>query len=426
MAITEPIYTISRKDKYNFEKDNVYPSNNLLEYLDKAPMIKLKEGGWIALSYEAVNTIFKDKRFLTSNPAFFIPRNMLRNRNPVVKKVAIYPLNFLIKNNKQVKITKSWLNFSNPPDHTRLRKLCQTAFTPRAIKALRPRMEEITFQLLDAIDDKKEFDFIRDFALPLPITMISEILGISHENGGQFKKWSQNILLGFGLNGASKEQREKTSQTIDEIRPFLEEEISNKKDNPGEDVISYFVNANDDNERLTKDEMVSNIVLLLIAGHETTVNLLGNTIHSLLANREQYELLKGDISLLDNTIEESLRFDPPLVSTPRKVSEDMEFMGYSLKKNEPLDLSIFSANRDPEMFENPNTFDITRKNSKSHLSFGQGIHYCLGAPLARTEGEIAFSEIIERYPNLKLSNTHTPQRARSFAFSTFAELIVTK
>ena len=425
MAISKSIPTISKQARFNFNFDNPYPYTHLLDLLQKGPMLKVEDGAWLATSYEAVNSIFRDKNFLTSNPALMMPQTILKNRNSLIKALATPPLKFLINRDKQVQITKSWLVFSNPPDHTRLRKLTQTAFTPRAIKALLPRVKEITYQLMDLLEEKQEFDLIKEFALPLPITLISEILGISQENTDQFKNWSKSILQGFQSITMNKDRSE-TLKAVTEIRSFLDDVISEKQSNPGEDVISYFITANEDNERLSRDEMISNIVLLLFAGHETTVNLIGNTLYALLANREQYELLLGDKSLVTNTTEESLRFDPPLITTIRRVKADMDFMGIPLKKNDVVDVAIFTANRDPQKFENPNAFDITRNNAKDHLAFGQGIHFCLGAPLARAEAEIAFSEIIDRFPHLQLSETKKPQRFNSFGFSSFAELYLTK
>ena len=427
MAIYEQYPVISKDQIVNLDFENeIYPYKKYSELRTKGPLIKIESGGWIATSYDFVNSMFRDKRFHTLKIDTMATQTLLQNKNSLVKTVATPPLKFMIKRDRQVKITNSWLNFTDPPVHTRLRKLAQTAFTPKAIKTLLPRMKEITFQLLDQVEQKSEFDLVEDFSLPLPITMIAEILGVSGADQEKFKKWSKNLLEGFSFGEMTKEKRKQTIQTIDEMTDYLINEINNRESSPKEDVISYFVTAKEDNDSMTQEEVISNIVLLLIAGHETTVNLITNTIYALLSNYDQFELLLSDKSLLNNTIEEGLRFDPPAPGIPRVASQDIDFNGYLIKKGDQIDLSIYSANRDPEMFPNPDIFDITRENSKNHLAFGQGIHYCLGAPLARAEAEIAFSEIIDRFPNLKLKPSFKPRRNKFFGLNSFEKMLLIK
>ena len=279
MAIPDSYAVISREQIVNLDYENeVYPYKAISDLRKKGPLLKVDDGGWIATSYDFVNSLFRDKRFLTMNVGKMASRAILQKRNPIVKTIVSPPLKVLINKDKQVKISNSWLIFSDPPNHTRLRKLSQTAFTPRAIKNLLPRMKEITYQLLDQVEKKQEFDLIQDFALPLPITIISEILGVASEDSLRFKKWSQSILTGFSFFNMTKEKRANAIQAIDEITEYLESEIKKRESNPQEDVISYFVTAKEDNDSMTHNEIVSNVVLLLIAGHETTVNLITNTV----------------------------------------------------------------------------------------------------------------------------------------------------
>lgn len=428
MAITENYPSISRAQYDKFDYENVYPYHIHSDIYKLGPLVKIEGGGWVATSYELVNAIFRDKNFITMKTNEMATQTLLQNRNRIVKMVAQPPLQFMINRDKQVKFTNDWLVFKDPPDHTRIRKLAQSAFTPVAIKSLLPRMKVITSKLLDELENKSEFDLIQDFALPLPVTIISDILGVSPNDRHKFKTWSEDIVQGFSANNTNmtKEKRNRTIQAIEEAKQYLENEIKKRESNPGEDIISYFVTAKENNDSLTHEEIIITSIFLLMAGHETTVNLITNTIYSLMTNYDQFEMLNQDKSLVTNTIEESLRFDPPAPMTARTVTNDLNFKGFLIKKKERVDLSIFQANRDPEVFENPNVFDITRKNSKNHLSFGQGIHYCLGAPLARAEAEIAFSEMIERFPTLKLKPSFKPRRNQVYGLNSFEKMLLTK
>lgn len=286
----------------------------------------------------------------------------------------------------------------DPPDHTRLRSLVNKAFTPRTVETLRPRIERIVEDQLDAVASAGRMDVIRDLAYPLPVTVIAEMLGIPTEDRERFKHWSDEAIrsLGFGSVGDAK----RSMQAYRELRAYLEPIVAQRRSEPREDLISALVVAEEEGDKLSTSEVFATIILLLVAGNETTTNLIGNGMLALLRHREQLELLRNDLSLMGSAVEELLRFDSPVQFTSRMPLEDVVLDGRRLAKGSEVLLVIGAANRDPEQFADPDRLDVTRTDVR-HLSFGNGIHYCLGAPLARIEGQIAISALIRRFPNMR-------------------------
>jgi len=383
----------------------------------------------MALGHEVVSTILRDKRFITMDPVENGVNSAIAGRNRLLQVFMKPILRVFMNRHKFLSMAKRWLVMNDPPTHYRLRKISETAFTPKAIRSQRPLIEKVTNDLLDQLEDKDEVDLIAEFALPLPIAMIAAIIGIPNEGSVKFNQWSGDLLRGFDQSVDSYDTVKQAMQSQDEVKEYLTAIIREREANPQDDIISIMLEArdNDDEEMyMTDDEIIANIILLLIAGHETTVNLIGNTMYSLLTHPDQYDELKQNPELLSNTIEESLRFDTPIVTIPRRASEDVELAGKQIKKGDHLMMMFYTANLDENIFEDPLTFDIHRENSKQHLSFGQGIHYCLGAPLARAEAEIAFGEIMKRFPDMSLVNPKPPRRSdMSFnAFNGFTELWV--
>jgi len=403
----------------------MYPYDLYSNMRKHGDLVRMGES-WLAVGYDAVQQIFVDRRFEAVHPSETIPNMILGDMNWLVQAVLKPPLKFIINRQTQMKMTRDWIIFQNPPDHTRIRRLAQEAFTPKAIEAMRPKIAKITNDLLDLLESKSSFDLVEEFAYPLPIAMIAEVLGLSEDNSREFKGWSKDIIRGFSFDSSDSEVRERAKTAIEGTVNIFKEEIDYRQDHRGDDVISNLLNAKQEDEAISEDEMISNLILLLIAGHETTVNLITNTIYALLTNPEQFEMLKNDHSLLDNTIEESLRFDPPLTVTSRKAAEDIDLQGYHIEAGSMIQVCIYGANRDPSKFENPDSFEITRSNSRRHLAFGKGIHYCLGAPLARAEADIAFSEIIKRFPDMRLDPENHPKRKDSYPFSTFESFKILK
>jgi cytochrome P450 len=286
---------------------------------------------------------------------------------------------------------------SDPPDHTRLRNLVNKAFTARTVERLRPRIEQITTELLDdmAAAGDQVIDLLDAFAFPLPITVICELLGVPQTDRDDFRAWSNTLLSSGG--------GETVGQAALAMANYLSALIARKRADPGDDMLTGLIDASDSGDRLTEIELVSMAFLLLVAGHETTVNLIGNGVLALLRNPDQFNLLRGDPSLLPGAIEEFLRFESPVnLATLRYTKSPLRLGEMEIPAGEFVLVSLGSANRDGGRFGEPDRLDVTRK-SAGHAAFGHGIHYCLGAPLARLEGQIAIGHLIERFPKLTLA-----------------------
>ncbi len=304
----------------------------------------------------------------------------------------------------RIKMQSKWMLFRDPPDHTRLRGLVHKAFTPRMVQNLRAHIARITDELLTAAQEKGTFDLIADFAMPLPVTVIAEMLGVPVADRDTFKAWSDDLAGTLDLVGEDPDLWERAARANAEFDPYFRQLIADRRQDPRQDLLTALVQAEESGDTLTEDEVVATCILLLIAGHETTVNLIGNGALALLQNPEQMQKLKDDPSLVNNAIEEFLRYDSPVQMTSRWVMEDIEHEGNVFKVGQQVGIVFASANRDAEMFANPNQLDITRENANKHLSFGNGIHFCLGAPLARLEGQIAFNALLARFPALHLAD----------------------
>jgi cytochrome P450 len=283
---------------------------------------------------------------------------------------------------------------TDPPDHSRLRKLVNKAFTGRTVARLRPRIEEITAELLDALAGQDRADLLPSFAAPLPITVICELLGVAPEHRTEFSAWSRTLL--------SAAEPAAAQDAAQNMFGYLTGLIAQKRAEPAEDLLSDLVHATDDGDSLSEPELVSMAFLLLVAGHETTVNLIANSVLALLREPAQLALLRADPALLPKAVEEFLRFDGPIhLATLRFTEEPVEAGGVTIPEGEFVLVSLLGANRDAERFAEPDRLDVTRAAS-GHLAFGHGIHYCVGAPLARLEAEIALGGLLARFPELAL------------------------
>ena len=285
----------------------------------------------------------------------------------------------------------------DPPDHTRMRSLVGKAFTPRAVAELKPRIEEIVDRLLDRIGDT--FDVLDDFAYPLPIIVISEMLGVPPEDRDRFKGWSNDVARMLEP-GASRDETQSANRSRTALTQYFASIIEKRQSDPQDDLISAMIAAEDAGDRLTRDELLSTLILLLVAGNETTKNLIGNGLRTLIQHPEQTQQLRDNPELMESAVEELVRFDSPVQLDRRIALEDVEIGGQWIRKGQSALTLIGAANRDPEEFSEPDRLDLTRSR-QSQISFGRGIHHCLGAPLARLEAHVAFSKLLERFTDLQ-------------------------
>ncbi|MCI3950023.1 MAG: cytochrome [Acidimicrobiales bacterium] len=311
--------------------------------------------------------------------------------------------------------------FLDPPDHTRLRRLVTKAFTPRTIERLRPRVQELVDDLLDARAGTGRIELVEDFAYLVPVQIISELLGVPPEDHERFKGWSRDLARGLDPDFIlPPEVVEKRKEAIDAFSAYFLELIAERRRAPQDDLLSALVAAEDAGDRLTERELLSTCTLLLVAGHETTVNLIANGTLALLRHPDELRRLRDDPSIARTAVEELLRFDPPVQLTARVALEDMEIGGQTLAKGTSAILLLGSANRDEAAFAEPDQLDVGRTDNH-HLAFGFGTHFCLGAPLARLEGEVALTTLVQRFPGLALA-TDTPRYKENLVLRGLEEL----
>ena len=292
--------------------------------------------------------------------------------------------------------------FVDPPDHTRLRTLVKKAFTARVVETMTPHIHEVVAGLLDRVVERGEdtFDVIGEVAYPLPTTVISEILAIPEEDRDEFRRWSPDLVRALDPFIAP-DILPQVSAAAEWFRTYFERVIEERRRSPGDDVLSGLVHAQEHGDRLTRDEVIATAILLLVAGHETTVNLIGNGILALVGHPDQRRRLRADPALIRPAVEELLRFDSPVQLTGRTLLEDAEIGGRTLRKGNQVITCVAAANRDPTRFTDPDGLDIERQDNH-HLAFSAGIHFCLGAPLARAEGQAAILAMTQRFRSMEL------------------------
>jgi cytochrome P450 len=365
-----------------------HPHDVLAQLPQESPVrrIRLPEGdGWLITRYAEAKAVVADPR-ITRDTSTMQRMEQARARasgQPVIAD-----------EDDELAWLYRWVLLRDPPDHTRLRKLANKAFTPGAVERLRPRIEKITDDLLDRISGPGVIDLMPSFAVPLPMAAISAVLGIPDEDNPDFWTWSHVI------NGAFPDPRQ--SDVAREAVQYLGALAERKRADPGPDLMSDMVRAQESGE-YSREEVISMAMLLLMAGHDTTVSLIANGTLALLRAPDQLALLRSDPAMLPDAVEEILRYDCPVNISPRRVTlEPIEIGGVTIPAGESLFVSVLAANRDPGQFDNPAAFDITRKTD-GHLGFLHGIHFCLGAPLARLEGRIALGRLFGRFPDLRLA-----------------------
>jgi cytochrome P450 len=347
-------------------------------------------GAWIITRYDDVVTTFRDVTHFSNEGRLgravdYLPPEQRANFGAFENHFA----------------TKSLIH-SDPPDHTRLRSLVNKAFTPRVVEAMRPRVQALVDGLLDSAG-AGPFDLIRDLASPLPAIVIAQIVGAPSEEAAFFKRWADDSLAFQGSNRPPLEALERSQRGLVEMRAYLDDLIAHRRQHPRDDLLSQLVAAEAEGEHLSQAELLATCVTLLVAGHETTMSLIGNGLLTLLRNPEQLQQLRQDPSLMPGAIEEMLRVESPVARQPRFVKHDVTLAGQSLRQTQLAFQFVNAANRDDKYFPDPDRFDIRRANNR-HLAFGQGVHFCIGAPLARLEGPIAIATVLRRMPNLRLAS----------------------
>ena len=300
-----------------------------------------------------------------------------------------------------VEMMDRWMLLMDPPDHTRLRSLVNRAFTPRVVARLRDDIQRVTDDLLDQTRERGEMDLIADLAYPLPVTVICRMLGVPAADHVAFHDWSDAIARSLDLTD-DPAVYDRAARAAAALTGYLGDLLAERRARPRADLLSALVAVEEEGQRLTTAELFATCALLLIAGHETTVNLIGNGARALLGHPDQWRRLREQPDLIPLAVEELLRYDSPVQFTARVVLEDVAYAGHVFRRGQQVGFLLGAANHDPAQFDAPDTLDIGRQENR-HLAFGGGIHYCLGAPLARLEGEIAFATLARRLPTLTLA-----------------------
>ena len=391
-ATTEPLFNPLSPE---FIRDP-YPSYARLRTTD--PMHVTQFGAFVASRHAEASLVLRDKRFGKD----FAERTV-RRYGPKIMDEPIF------------RSMSHWMLQQDPPDHTRLRGLVVKAFTARRVEDMRPRIQQVVDETLDAIVGQGHMDLIEDFAFRLPVTIICDMLGISEEHRAVFYKGSRDggrLLDPVPLSSAEIEQGNAATAMQ---QMYFQQLFELRRRKPGDDLTTQLVQAEEDGNKLSNEELTANIILLFGAGHETTVNLIGNGLLALYRNPDQLALLKANPGLITNAVEEFLRYDSSVQLTGRVALDDIEDVGgKKIPKGESVLCLLGSANRDPAVFpDRPDQLDITRPNVRP-LSFGGGIHFCLGAQLARIEAEIAISTLLRRLPDLRLDDAENPEWRPTF------------
>ncbi|MBX3012308.1 MAG: cytochrome P450 [Caldilineaceae bacterium] len=382
-------------------KANPYPTYAILR--DAAPLHRRlaadgKTALWFLTRYEDVAALLRDqKRFVKDVTSTLSPaeQQALPPTPPLLRLLSNHMLNL------------------DPPDHTRLRALVNKAFTATMVAQMGVRIQQITDQLLDRVHKQGGMDLIEDFAFPLPMIVIAELLGIPPKDRLRFRNWSSAFVTPSANLQRSAKKLAKAGQVMEDFTHYMRQIFALRRQKPREDLISHLLQAEENGDTLREEELFSMMILLIVAGHETTVNLLGNGMLALLQHPDQQALLRAQPALLSVAIEEMIRYDGPVErATMRFAAEAVTLGDVTICRGDAVSLVLGSADRDPTQFSHPDTFDITREQPR-HLGFGLGIHYCLGSALARLEGQIAINTLLQRYPAMRLAGPPAQLRWRT-------------
>jgi cytochrome P450 len=385
---------------------NPYPA--FRELRETAPVWRSPFGRTFLTRYEDASLLMRDRRL---GKDYTEPEALIRRFGPTaLHEPAVVELSHMML-------------MRDPPDHTRLRGLVTKVFTARKIEEMRPGIQAITDRLLDEVAGASAMDAIRDLAFPLPVLVICELLGIPEEDRARFVTATASGAALLNPVPPTREELDRANEGTLATGAYFEALFEQRRKHPRDDLLTLLVQAEEAGDRLTTEELRANVTLLFAAGHETTVNLIGNGIWSLLGNPSQWAAIRDNPSLIPNAIEEILRYECPVQAVARTVAEPIEFGGIEFTKGDLIVALIGAANRDPDVFPDPERMDVTRQRLRP-LSFGGGIHFCIGAQLARIEAEVVFSTLLQRMPDLTLVDT-APHWRESFTLRGLTTLPVT-
>jgi cytochrome P450 len=374
-----------------------------LHFLDVAG----KWAVWSIFSHAECSSIAKDPRLSAKRAQ---------------QQILLLPIDRQAEFSELARMLGLWLIFMDPPEHTRLRKLLNKGFSAVALEGLRPQVEAIVNRMLDPLKPGSEVELMREFANPMPVRIILEMLGIPQDLHNEFAEWSRAIALFRGSPDRTVELAGAAQDALIQLTAFFRKTVAERRRNKGNDLISLLIDIEEDGEALTEEELYAQCIALLFAGHETTRNLIGNGMYTLLQHPQETAELRENPEIIRSAVEELLRFESPVQFTARVLKEDIEVCGQRIPKRWSILCMLGAANRDPKQFRDPNQLNLKRLNNQ-HLAFSAGPHFCIGSQLARLEGQIAIRNLVQRYPNMKLTGPR-PEWAPTFGFRGLKSLSV--
>ena len=365
-------------------------------------------GAWAIFSHAECSSVAKDPR-LSAKRAH--------------QMLALLPPGSQSEFSELARMLNLWLIFMDAPEHTRLRKLLNKGFAPAAVEGLRPQVEAIVDSMLKPLKHGSEVELMEEFANPMPVRIISEMLGVPHELHDTFVNWSRAIAVFRGNPERTVEQARAAQDALIAMTDFFRKAVAERRRNKGNDLISLLIDIEEDGEVLTEEELYAQCIALLFAGHETTRNLIGNGMYTLLKHPQETAELREKPEMIRSAVEEILRYESPVQFTARILKEDIEVCGQRIPKRWSILCMLGAANRDPKQFKEPDRLDLKRLNNQ-HLAFSAGPHFCIGNQLARLEGQIALLNLVQRFPEMKLTGPW-PEWAPTFGFRGLKSLRVT-
>src|SRR5271156_1150348 len=365
-------------------------------------------GAWAIFSHAECSSIAKDPRLSAKRAQ---------------QMLALLPPGSQSEFRELARMLNLWLIFMDAPEHTRLRKLLNKGFSPAAIEGLRPQVEAIVDEMLKPLQHGAEVDLMREFANPMPVRIILEMLGIPQELRDTFVNWSRAIAVFRGSPDRTVEQAREAQDALVDLTEFFRQTVAERRRNKGNDLISLLIDIEEEGEVLTEEELYAQCIALLFAGHETTRNLIGNGMYTLLKHPQETAELREKPEMIRAAVEEILRYESPVQFTARVLKEDIEVCGQRIPKRWSILCMLGAANRDPKQFKEPDQLNLKRLNNQ-HLAFGAGSHFCIGNQLARLEGQIALLNLVQRFPEMKLSGDK-PEWAATFGLRGLMTLPVT-